>query len=145
MKKKAIILCSLIALLLVIMHLPQAYLTSYSDGPNQIVYYTKLGTYPYSFAVGHVWTSCSFFLALLALVFALCSWKRRRCSILCGFLLLLSAGAVFYGGEKTQFHYYTQLTWGIFAALLLLGLWAIFAFRKKPQAQSAEASAETAN
>ena len=39
----------------------------------------------------------------------------------------------------------TPLTWGIVAALILVGLWAIFAFRKKPQAQSAEPSAETAN
>ena len=145
MKKKAIVLCSLIALLLVIMHLPQAYLMSYSDGPNQTVYYTKLGTYPYSFAVGHIWTSCSFFLALLAFVFAFCSGKRRRCGSLCGVLLLLSAGAVVHGRVKTQFHYFTQLTWGIFVALLLLGLWALFAFRKKPRAQDAQEAVEAEN
>ena len=147
MKKRALVrtlvLSALILLVLVAMHLPWAYLMSDST-PDKTVYYPKLGTYPYSFPIGNIWTPCSFFLALLALFLAPFSGKRRVCGIICGLLLLLSAGAVFYAGATNHFLKYTPLTWAIFASLVLLGLWTLITSFKKPKAQNAEQAAEKA-
>ena len=148
MKKWTAVLFALILLVLVAMQLPWAYLTSYAsfskDGAHLIIYHPQAFEYS-NFAIGNTYTAFSCFLALLALLFAPFSGKRSWCRYLCGFLLLCSAAAGLYDGFFNDFKCFTPLTWCILAALTGLGLWAIFAFRKKPQAQSAEASAETAN
>ena len=86
--------------------------------------------------------SQSDFLVMLSLFLSVSSVGYRIFGRICGVLLLLSSALILY---RSRFGFFTPLTWGIVAALILVGLWAIFAFRKKPQAQSAEASAETAN
>ena len=85
----------------------------------------------------------SYFLVMLSLFLSVSSVGYRIFGRICGVLLLLSSALIL--DYPRYFGMFTPLTWGIVAALILVGLWAIFAFRKKPQAQSAEASAETAN
>ena len=82
------------------------------------------------------------FLVMLSLFLSVSSVGYRIFGRICGVLLLHSSALILYDHD---FGVFTPLTWGIVAALILVGLWAIFAFRKKPPAQSAEASAETAN
>ena len=82
------------------------------------------------------------FLVMLSLFLSVSSVGYRIFGRICGVLLLFSSALILY---HRYYGMFTPLTWCIVAALILVGLWAIFAFREKPQAQSAEASAETAN
>ena len=133
MKKRAIlrtvVLCALIFLIFLAMTSKYSY---QGCRIGDIAYYRPLST-KYSQSV---------FLLLLSLSLSVSSVGYRIYGRICGDLLLLSSALILY---PRYFGSFTPLTWGIVAALILVGLWAIFAFRKKPQAQSAEASAETAN
>ena len=133
MKKRAIlravVLCALIFLIFLAMTSKYSY---QGLRIGDIAYYRPLST-KYSQSV---------FLVLLSLFLSVSSVGYRIFGRICGVLLLLSSALILY---RSRFGFFTPLTWGIVAALILVGLWAIFAFRKKPQAQSAEASAETAN
>ena len=147
MKKRAIlrtvVLCALILLILAAMCSYQSYqervFSRIPEGPGDETAY-RYCAFPFSFAGS--FQQKIFLLVLVSLFVAVPSVKFRILGRICGVLLLLSSALILY---HSRFGLFTPLTWGIVAALILVGLWAIFAFRKKPQAQSAEASAETAN
>ena len=130
MKKRSFVLAGLIGLALIAMFLPWAYLwAEYTNGPNSpMCYYPKFGLYALGAPVGNLYSTFSFFLALAAFVFSFFSGKRPACRTLCGGLLLGSAGFCFYEGYPS-FHCFTALTWCIFGALVLLGLWTLFFFK----------------
>ena len=147
MKKRAIlrtaVLCALILLILAAMCSYHSYqervFSRIPEGPGDETAY-RYCAFPFSFAGS--FQQKIFLLVLVSLFVAVPSVKFRILGRICGVLLLLSSSLILYDHD---FGMFTPLTWGIVAALILVGLWAIFAFRKKPQAQSAEASAETAN
>ena len=127
MKKRAIlrtvVLCALIFLIFLAMTSKYSY---QGRRIGDIAYYRPLST-KYSQSV---------FLVKLSLFLSVSSVGYRIFGRICGVLLLLSSALILH---TCQFVFFTPLTWGIVAALILVGLWAIFAFRKKPQAQSAQA------
>ena len=148
MKKRAIlrtvVLCALIFLILAAMCSYQSYqvrsvgdIVAALNGDESAVTYFPMPFFYASSAQQKI-----FLLVLVSLFVAVPSVKFRILGRICGVLLLLSSALILY---HSRFGLFTPLTWGIVAALILVGLWAIFAFRKKPQAQSAQASAETAN
>ena len=145
MKKRAIlrtvVLCALIFLIFLAMNSKYSFQRRHTvdieaalNGDESAYTY-----FPESLSIDY---SQSVFLVLLSLFLSVSSVGYRIFGRICGDLLLLSSALILY---PCRFRFFTPLTWGIVAALILVGLWAIFAFRKKPQAQSAEASAETAN
>ena len=83
---------------------------------------------------GHLWSGISFLLALAAFVFSFFSGKKLVCRILCGLLLLGSAGLCLYQGIEDGFDRFTALTWGIFGALVLLGIWTLFFLKTERKA-----------
>ena len=145
MKKRAIlrtvVLCALILLILAAMCSYQSYqervFSRIPEGPGDETAY-RYCAFPFSFAGS--FQQKIFLLVLVSLFVAVPSVKFRILGRICGVLLLLSSALILLILYPRQFGLFTPLTWGIVAALILLGLWAIFAFRKKPQAQSAEAS-----
>ena len=155
MKKRAIlrtvVFCALILLILLAMNSDHSYLVRFvshiaeAEGDQSTYVY-----YPANFLsfFASIYLFASFALALLSLPLAVFSIRYRLCGRIGGTMLLLSAASLLYeDGRFGQFslYDYTPLARCILAALILLGLWAVFAFRKKPQAQSAQASAEPAN
>ncbi len=130
MKKRAIILSVLIALVLIAMFLPWAYLLKECPGPEYpYTYRAEFGNYPLSWPMGNVYVGLSFVLALAAFVFSFFSGKKLVCRIFCGLLLLGSAGLCLYEGIWGGFDCFTVLTWCIFGALVLLGLWTLIFFK----------------
>ena len=127
MKKRTIILSGLIALVLIAMFLPRAFLRENSHEPGYpVTYKTGFGYYAVGAPFGYLYVGLSFLLALPAFVFSFFNRKCLLCRILCGLLLLGSAGMCFYQGIRSGFDNFTALTWGIFGALVLLGIWTLF-------------------
>ena len=132
MNKRTIALFALIALIVIAMFLPWAYLWEDTHGPGvPNTYRPQLGLYPLGAPIGLLFTSLSFAAALAALVLSLFSAKRTVCRILCGLLLLVSAGLCLYEGISSSFERFTVLTWGIFGALILVGVWTLLFVGKK--------------
>lgn len=125
MKKSVSLLSVLIGVVLIAMFLPWAYLwgDALQDG---IVYRPQPGYFLPALAYGDFWPALSFGLALLSLIFALFSGKKPAFRVVCGLLLLGSAGACIAEGIMFTFDCFTVLTWAIFGALVVLGLWALF-------------------
>ena len=152
MKKRAIlrtaVLCALILLIFLAMNSDHSYqgrrvgdIVAAANGDESVYTYFPAPLF-------NAGPSCrqALFLVLISLFLSVSSVGYRIFGRICGILLLLSSALVLYeAADLGSFRRFTSLTWGIVAAMILVGLWAIFAFRKKPQAQSAEASAETAN
>ena len=127
MKKQAIVISVLIAVVLVAMFLPWAFLWENSHEPGYpVTYTTGYGYYAFGWPVGYLYAGLSFVLALLAFVLSFFNRKCLLCRIFCGLLLLDSAGMCFYQGIRSGFDNFTALTWGIFGALILLGIWTLF-------------------
>ena len=133
MKKRSIILSILIGLVLIAMFLPWAYLWQ-EVAPDPAVpstYRPQPGCFLLDLAYGDPWPALSFVLALISLGFALFSAKKAALRVVCGVLLLCSAGACVYEGVANGFDYFTPLTWCIFGTLVLLGLWTLLFFGRK--------------
>ena len=133
MKKRTIILSGLIALVLIAMFLPRGYKFRWATPP---------GTPPADYSVvsfvggtfmGSPYFGISFILALAAFVCSFFNRKNLLCQILCGVLLLVSAGFCFFD-RFPKFRCFTALTWGIFGALVLLGLWTLFFIKTERKA-----------
>lgn len=130
MKKRAIILPVLIALVLIAMVLPGAFLWENSHVPGYPdTYKTGFGYYAFGWPVGYLYVGLSFILALPAFLFSFFNRKSLVCRIFCGLLLLGSAGMCIYQGIKTGFDNFTVLTWCIFSALVLLAFWTLLFFK----------------
>ena len=128
MKKRTILLSALIAMVLIAMFLPWAYLDENILGDGRCYYYPKFGLYALGAPMGLIYTSLSFVLALAAFVLSFFSGKNLICRILCGLMLLGSAAACICDGDYDCF---TVLTWCIFGALVVLGLWTLLFFGRK--------------
>lgn len=130
MKKRAIILPVLIALVLIAMFLPWAYQLRWANAPgvNPDHYYTS-ANFMGALFTGSLYLGISLILALAAFVFSFFSKKSLVCRILCGVLLLVSAGFCFFESFP-KFRCFTVLTWCIFGALVLLGLWTLLFFKR---------------
>lgn len=127
MKKRNILLPILIGVVLIAMCLPWAYL--WKDAlADTVVYRPKFGLFALGLPVGNPFTTLSFVLAIGAFVFSFFSGKKPVCRILCGLLLLASAAVCVCDGCYDCF---TVLTWAIFGALIVLGLWTLFFFGRK--------------
>ena len=145
MKKQARILSLLIFVVLLAMCLPWAHLSSSQAGPDSPTIYSATWLYYiFGFAVGSFYTTESFLCALLAFGFSLCSGKRHSYRLVCGLLLFISSAFCFYSGIRIGFDRFTPLTWGIFASLILLGLWALYTFIRTPKEQKTEQTAPKA-
>ena len=140
--RTAVVLCALILLIQAAMGSPEAYLAyrfpglSYllSGGDESVMVVRYEAD---SFVTDSPWNSASYILTLLALFLAP-STQIARFRILgkiCGVLLLLSPEAILLGGifGHRGFGCFTQLTWVIFAGLIVLGLCTLFVFRKKAE------------
>ena len=131
MKKRAILRTAVLCALIFLIFLAMTSKYSYQGCRiGDIAYYRPLSTK----------YSQSYFLVMLSLFLSVSSVGYRIFGRICGVLLLLSSALILY---RSRFGFFTPLTWGIVAALILVGLWAIFAFRKKPQAQSAQGKRQT--
>ena len=127
MKKRSILLSILIGVVLIAMFLPWAYLAEESIPGSSTTYRPQFGLFALGAPVGNLFTSLSFVLALGAFVLSLLSGKKLVFRILCGLLLLGSAAFCICDGCYDCF---TVLTWSIFGALVLLGLWTLFFFNR---------------
>ena len=125
MKKRFVVLAGLIAAIIIVMFLPWAYLWEESGFQAPTTYRPQFALYALGAPVGNLYTSLSFFLALISLVLAFFSSKHPVCRVFCGLLLLASAGLCLYDGIAGGFPCFTVLTWFIFGALTLLGLWTL--------------------
>lgn len=131
MKKRAVILPALIALVLIAMFLPWAYLLEEVVNPDLPTFYRpQFGLYAFGAVMGLLYTGLSFVLALAAFVFFLFSGKKLICRIFCGLLLLSSAGLCICEGIIDGFACFTALTWCIFGALIALCVWTLFFFNR---------------
>ena len=130
MKKRAIILSVLIALVLIAMFLPWTYMGRWANGPGETPsYHYQFESFIGALFTGSLYLGLSFILALAAFVFSFFSGKKLVCRILCGLLLLGSAGLCLYEGIWGGFDCFTVLTWCIFGSLVLLGLWTLLFFK----------------
>ena len=136
MKKQAIIISVLIAVVLIAMFFPWGYMGRWANGPGETPqHYYQFESYIGALFTGSLYLGISFLLALAAFVFSFFSGKKRICRILCGLLLLGSAGLCLYQGIEDGFDRFTALTWGIFGALVLLGLWTLFFIKTERNAR----------
>ena len=130
MKKRAIILTVLIALELIAMFLPWTYMGRWANGPGETPsYHYQFESFIGALFTGSLYLGLSFIQALAAFVFSFFSKKSLVCRILCGVLLLVSAGFCFFESFP-KFRCFTVLTWCIFGALVLLGLWTLLFFKR---------------
>lgn len=90
--------------------------------------------YPLGTVMGDPLSSISALLALAALIVSLfSSFGKAHRPIVCGVALLASAGVEIANGCAFGFQQFTVLTYGIVAALIGLGLFALFGFRRSRQ------------
>lgn len=134
--KKHRVLSLLIGIVLIAMFLPWAYLWKEAVGPDAPdTYRAAFGNYALGALVGDVYVGFSFVLALAAFVLSFFNGKKPACRIICGLLLLGSAGLCLCEGIWGGFDCFTALTWAIFGALIALGLWALFFLRGKTKVE----------
>ena len=92
----------------------------------------RSGRYPFGLFFGDPLSSVSALLAFAALIASLFSmFDKSRRPIVCGILLLASAGLEIAMGCTFGFHCFTILTYFIIAALIGLGIFALFGSRSK--------------
>ena len=127
----------LIGVVLIAMFLGGSYLEGWMNAPgvNPPIYYTK-HSFASAFFCGPTWIGHSFFLTCAAFVLSFFTSRKPYFPILCGILLLGAAGLCLYQGIKGGFDCFTALTWGIFGALILLGIWTLFFLRGKSKQES---------
>lgn len=129
MKTKAKWLSVGILLVYVLMCLPWAMkvLSSREDGGYFVSYLWM--SYSFGLFLGNPFSFASALLAFAALIVSLfISFGHKRCATACGILLFASASAVLAMGIIVGFHCFTSLTYGIIAALIGLGFFALFGF-----------------
>ena len=137
MKKINWLLPLLIGVVLIAMFWGGSYLLGWRNAPgvNPPIYYTE-HSFASAFFAGPCCIGWSFFLTCAAFVLSFFTSRKPFFPILCGILLLGAAGLCLYEGIEDGFDCFTALTWGIFGALILLGIWTLFFLRGKAKQES---------